>query len=43
MRTTATSISCPKCGGHLSGGPIRFTCDAGHGVPAADLYQEVTR
>jgi transposase len=43
MRSAATSISCPKCGAHLNGGPTRYTCDAGHGVSAADLYREVSR
>lgn len=37
-------LRCPKpeCFAGLNGGPVRYTCDDGHGVSAADLYQERT-
>ncbi len=29
--------SCPRCGQSLCGGPVLFTCQAGHATYAADL------
>jgi hypothetical protein len=30
----------PECRAGLNGGPVHYTCDAGHGVNAADLYSD---
>lgn len=38
-----TPRTCPiHDGARLLGGPVRYTCERGHGVPAADLSHEFT-